>query len=147
MEFNFKDINKRNWQDVIKLKVKDNQKDFIESNAVSIAESKYIENWMLKGIYLKEELIGFAMYGYFQDEKRLWLDRFMIDYKFQGKGYGKKALEELIDYILNEFNSRELYLSVFEDNKLALKVYKSIGFEFNGEVDIDGELIMVLKYS
>lgn len=147
MKFNFKDINKSNWKEVIKLKVKESQKDFIENNAVSIAESKYIKNWILKGIYLKEELIGFAMYGYFQDEKRLWLDRFMIDYKFQGKGYGKKALEELIDYILNEFNSIELYLSIFEENELALKVYKSIGFEFNGELDTGGELVMVLKYS
>ncbi len=29
------------------------------------------------------------MYGYFEKEARLWLDRFMIDHKYQKKGVWK----------------------------------------------------------
>ncbi|HEL3620841.1 TPA: spermidine acetyltransferase, partial [Clostridioides difficile] len=45
----------------------------------------------------------------------------------------------------NEYNCDELYLSIFEDNKMAIKLYKDFGFEFNGELDYGGEKVMVLK--
>ncbi|MDZ4992703.1 GNAT family N-acetyltransferase [Clostridium perfringens] len=145
MNFYFRDINKENWKKAVDLRVKDEQIDFIESNALSIAESKYVKNWIVKGIYLEEELIGFTMYGYFDDDKRVWLDRFMIDYKFQGKGYGKKALLKLIEHIANEFKVKKIYLSVFENNKEALGLYENIGFKFTGELDYGGEKIMKLN--
>lgn len=145
MNFYFRDINKENWKKAVDLKVKDEQSDFIESNALSIAESKYVENWIVKGIYLEEELIGFTMYGYFDDDKRVWLDRFMIDYKFQGKGYGKKVLLKLIEHIANEFKVKKIYLSIFENNKGALRLYEKIGFKFTGELDYGGEKVMELN--
>ncbi|EGT3617219.1 GNAT family N-acetyltransferase [Clostridium perfringens] len=145
MNFYFRDINKENWKKAVDLRVKDEQSDFIESNALSIAESKYVENWIVKGIYLEEELIGFTMYGYFDDDKRVWLDRFMIDYKFQGKGYGKKVLLKLIEHIANEFKVKKIYLSIFENNKGALRLYEKIGFKFTGELDYGGEKVMELN--
>lgn len=145
MNFYFRDINKENWKEAVDLSVKDEQSDFIESNALSIAESKYVENWIVKGIYLEEELIGFTMYGYFDDDKRVWLDRFMIDYKFQGKGYGKKGLLKLIEHIANEFKVKKIYLSIFENNKGALRLYEKIGFKFTGELDYGGEKVMELN--
>ncbi|MDZ5252479.1 GNAT family N-acetyltransferase [Clostridium sp. LIBA-8841] len=145
MNFYFRDINKENWKEAVDLRVKDEQSDFIESNALSIAESKYVENWIVKGIYLEEELIGFTMYGYFDDDKRVWLDRFMIDYKFQGKGYGKKGLLKLIEHIANEFKVKKIYLSIFENNKGALRLYEKIGFKFTGELDYGGEKVMELN--
>lgn len=145
MNFYFRDINKENWKKVVDLRVKDEQSDFIESNALSIAESKYVENWIVKGIYLETELIGFTMYGYFDDDKRVWLDRFMIDHKFQGKGYGKKVLLKLIEYIANEFKVKKIYLSIFENNKGALRLYEKIGFKFTGELDYGGEKVMELN--
>lgn len=145
MNFYFRDINKENWKEAVDLRVKDEQSDFIESNALSIAESKYVENWIVKGIYLEEELIGFTMYGYFDDDKRVWLDRYMIDYKFQGKGYGKKGLLRLIEHIANEFKVKKIYLSIFENNKGALRLYEKIGFKFTGELDYGGEKVMELN--
>lgn len=146
MKFIFKDIDKNNWRAVVELKVKSEQLSFIESNALSIAESKYIKNWVVKAIYLGEELIGFTMYGLFEDEGgRVWLDRFMIDEKFQGKGYAKKILLQLIKHISKEFNNDKIYLSIFEENKHALRLYENIGFKFNGELDYGGEKVMELN--
>lgn len=85
------------------------------------------------------------MYGYFEKETRLWLDRFMIDYKYQNKGYGKSSLELLISVMINEYKCNKIYLSTFKDNIGAIKLYEKFGFEFNGEFDENGELIMVLK--
>jgi diamine N-acetyltransferase len=135
--------NKCNWIDLINLSVKNNQSNFIESNLYSIAESKFEEAWKTVGIYNDDILIGFSMYGKLEDN-RVWLDRFMIDHKFQGRGYGKLSLKFLIDSLYREYECEEIYLSIYEDNINAIELYKSYGFEFNGELDTKGEKVMVL---
>jgi diamine N-acetyltransferase len=134
---------KCNWIDLINLSVKNNQSNFIESNLYSIAESKFEEAWKTVGIYNDDILIGFSMYGKLEDN-RVWLDRFMIDHKFQGRGYGKLSLKFLIDSLYREYECEEIYLSIYEDNINAIELYKSYGFEFNGELDTKGEKVMVL---
>ena len=141
------DVDKNNFWDVTKLRVGDMQKDFIESNAQSIAESKYYDGWKPVCIYNDDMLIGFAMYGKCSEDvekNRVWFDRFMIDSKFQGRGYGKQSLDVLIRHIEKLYNTSEIYLSIFEENILALEMYKNLGFNFNGEMDYGGERVMVL---
>jgi len=112
-------------------------------NLYSIAESKFEEAWKTVGIYNDDILIGFSMYGKLEDN-RVWLDRFMIDLKFQGRGYGKLSLKFLIDSLYREYKCEEIYLSIYEDNINAIELYKSYGFEFNGELDSKGEKVMIL---
>lgn len=145
MKFYIKSVNIENWREVIGLSVNDNQKSFIEDNAFSIVESKFYTYWNPSALYYEEELIGFAMYGCVPQENRVWLDRFMIDKRCQGKGYGKGVLTCLIKHIYNKYKCNEIYLSIFEDNKSALKLYKCFGFNFNGEIDCGGEKVMVLN--
>ena len=69
------DVDKNNFWDVTKLRVGDMQKDFIESNAQSIAESKYYDGWKPVCIYNDGMLIGFAMYGKCSEDvenNRVW---------------------------------------------------------------------------
>lgn len=63
---------------------------FVASNVISIAQSKYIPKMETKAIYEDEEMVGFVMYGI--DEGELWIMRYMIDYRHHGKGFGKLAL-------------------------------------------------------
>lgn len=137
-------VNKVTFWEVIKLKVGKEQIDFIESNAQSIAESKYYEYWKPMCIFNDETIIGFTMYGKCEDDsERIWLDRFMIDKEYQGRGLGKKSLKYIIDILGKEYECTEIYISIFEDNKAALKMYKKEGFKFNGEFDYGGEKVMV----
>ncbi len=85
------------------------------------------------------------MYGKLEYENRVWLDRFMIDYRSQNKGYGRASLDFLINSLIKEYNCNEIYLSIYEENSYAIKLYKSVGFNFNQEVDDNGEKVMVLK--
>ncbi|WP_331666973.1 GNAT family N-acetyltransferase [Metaclostridioides mangenotii] len=142
---NKKYANKDNWHDLISLSVKEDQSQFIESNLLSIAESKFEKSWKPVGIYDGDTLIGFAMYGKLEYENRVWLDRFMIDYRSQNKGYGRASLDFLINSLIKEYNCNEIYLSIYEENSYAIKLYKSVGFNFNQEVDDNGEKVMVLK--
>jgi diamine N-acetyltransferase len=138
------EVSKESFWLVTKLVVEENQNDFIESNAQSIAESKYYNYWKPMCIYYNNEMIGFTMYGKIDNENgRVWLDRFMLDKRFQGKGYGVKALKYIINELENIYNCDEVYISIFEKNTKALEMYKREGFEFNGELDYDGEKVMV----
>ncbi|AUM95753.1 MULTISPECIES: GNAT family N-acetyltransferase [Clostridium] len=145
MNLHLEEITIKNWRSIVALKVNKNQQNFIESNSHSLAEWKFVPDFHPKAIYDNNKLIGFAMYGYFEKEARLWLDRFMIDHKYQKKGYGKTSLQLLINTMLKEYKCNKIYLSTFKDNIRAIKLYEKFGFESNGEFDENGELIMVLK--
>lgn len=147
MALHLKRITEDIESDVLKLTVDKDQLSFIESNLLSLQEAKVMSQWRPVAIYDDSKLIGFAMYGKFSNEGingRVWLDRLMIDKSYQGKGYGKKSLNLLIEHICKEYNCTELYLSIYEDNVIAKKMYKECGFEFNGELDENGEKVMVL---
>lgn len=140
---NIKMVDKNNFFEVINLKTHEFQNGFIESNALSIAESKYFSYWQCVGLYDGETLVGFAMYGKIDSEGgRVWLDRYMIDKNFQGKGYGSRFLSLLIKEIESLYKNSEIYLSIYKNNINAVKLYEKFGFKFNGEFDRDGECVM-----
>lgn len=87
------------------------------------------------------------MYGKIQEMQytRVWFDRFLIDRKYQGKGYGLPAVKAVLHTIQSQYPDWDIYLSVYEDNKTATALYLKLGFEFNGESDINGEKVMMLK--
>ncbi len=141
-----KPVTANNLPDILNLKLLKTQQSFIETPQECLIEAKEYPNFRPVGLYYNEELIGFAMYGLFQDinsEDRVWLDRFLIDYHFQGKGLGKKMLQALIDHLLEVYDCDKIYLSLYEDNKVALSLYQQFGFTFTGELDTKQEKIMV----
>lgn len=48
--------------------------------------------------------------------------------EFRGKGYGKEAMNLLIDYAFNVQRYKAIHLEVFSYNKKAIEVYKKMGF-------------------
>ncbi|MDB1945543.1 MULTISPECIES: GNAT family N-acetyltransferase [Clostridium] len=148
MKLVIKEINDKNYNEALRLKVKKGQEDFIETVEECLNEAKQISLWRPVGIYNYNQIIGFAMYGLWENEGadgRVWLDRFMIENEFQGRGYGSESLKLILNRIYNEYNRNEIYLSIYETNDLAIKMYEKIGFQFNGELDINGEKIMKLE--
>ncbi|MDY0409759.1 GNAT family N-acetyltransferase [Virgibacillus soli] len=141
MKLVIKDVNKDNWRQVAALKVAHEQSDYIESNLYSIAQSAFETYWKSRALYAGDTLIGYAMYGAFSDkEKTVWLDRFMIDITYQGKGYAKQFLPMLIREIKELYPCNRIYLSVVLENKVAIRMYEKLGFRFNGDID-DTEVI------
>ena len=55
-----------------------------------------------------------------------------IDERFQGKGYGKSALNGIVDIIFREKSIRRIYIEVYETNVKAINIYKSCGFRTEG---------------
>ncbi|WP_019243030.1 MULTISPECIES: GNAT family N-acetyltransferase [Bacillus] len=136
-----------NWVEVALLSVDEQQKDFIESNSFSLAQSRFEPQWQSLALYDDDTIIGYAMCGKDISNGDVWLDRFMIDQKQQGKGYGKRTLPMLIDYIKKRYQCEKIYLSISPDNKIAQKLYEQFGFNLNGDIDNSGVisgLVMVL---
>ncbi|MCM3710683.1 GNAT family N-acetyltransferase [Sporosarcina luteola] len=131
-------ITKDNWVKAISLRVRGDQVNFVASNAVSLAQLNFLENFHAKGIYLGEEMIGFALYGIDEDDHEYWIYRMMIDQKHQGKGYGKEAIQLVIDDIqsIKEDHHHTITLSYEPANEHAKRIYEKMGFK-----EVEGLLI------
>lgn len=140
-EVYFRDIDHTNESTVKNIRLKPGQERFIETVDECLKEAERYHEWSPVAIYLKEDVIGFAMYGSFGPNKDTWIDRILIDESYQGKGYGKKAMIKLIDKVSIEYGVKVIYLSIIEENTLAYRLYKSLGFEYTNERDPNGELI------
>lgn len=145
MNILFKDINETNEDMVRNIKLNPNQEGFIETVEECLREANEYKEWCPVAIYNDDEVIGFAMYGSFGPNRDTWIDRIMIDKKYQGKGYGKSAMLNLIEIVSKKYGVDTVYLSIIEENRIAYELYKSIGFEYINEKDINGELIF--KYT
>lgn len=141
----FKEITKENFWDCIELSVTEEQFDFVTSNAVSIAQSKVQPECIPLAVYDDEIMIGFIMYCIDEDDGEYWIYRMMIDKNFQSRGYGNKTLEKLLEIIRQDKTHNKVYLGVHKESIYAVKLYKSFGFYFTGQV-FGNEYIMVLDY-
>ncbi|MBR3460165.1 MAG: GNAT family N-acetyltransferase [Clostridia bacterium] len=160
------DVGIQNFEELSDLLVLKSQYDFVADNVYSLAEAyantadgRYAKPF---GIYVGDEPVGFLMIGYdISDEDAdkekfpqlinsylIW--RFMIDKKYQGKGYGKEAMRLALDFIRTFPCGKADYcwLSYNPENEAARNLYRSFGFEEAPEMP-EGwdEIPAVLKLS
>ncbi len=148
-----------NFYDVFDLEVTEEQDDFVASNCFSVAEA-YVT--LINGgqvfpfaIYNDDTPVGFIQIGYGKnadqdgvsvekDNYEIW--RFMIDKRFQGRGFGREALKLALDFIRTwPCGKAEIcWISYEPENEVARKMYASFGFEETGEMCGD-EIVAVLK--
>ncbi|WP_045518988.1 GNAT family N-acetyltransferase [Neobacillus niacini] len=143
-----KEVNKQNWLDIIRLSSAQDQQNrvfekTIASNCLSLAQASIEENWRVKAIYHVDTPIGFTMYGYSDELAGHEICRIMIDYKFQGNGYGKQALLLVIKEMVNQYNCDEIFITFVPENEKAKQLYLSVGFKDTGRVikAVEDELI------
>lgn len=67
MEIHFEKVTSNNRKAVENLQVFAEQQTFIESMAENLKESDQFPEWESAGIYDGNKLIGYAMYGHWQD--------------------------------------------------------------------------------
>lgn len=116
---------------------------YICCNATSIAEASYFPNFYPKSLYFEDNLIGFFMYKITSSNiKEAMVCRYMLDYKFIGKGLGKKSFRAILNFFKSE-GVQKVILGLDKENEIARKLYQSFGFEFTGKI-VDGEYIFHL---
>ena len=145
MKVEFRPVTEENREDVLTLRVAENQKGFIESVEQCLKEAGEWDCWRPVGIYVDGCLVGFSMYCLWASEKRVWMDRLLIDERYQGRGYGTRCFPLLLERIKKEYSCSKIYLSIVEENERAAAFYQKFGFRFNGESDVHGEKVMELS--
>ena len=133
-------ITEENFIDAFNLHLAEGQDKFVSHPIRSLAQAYvYRDQCQPFGIYDDDMMVGYVMviYDYDIPEYDIW--HMMIDEKYQGRGYGKAALEEILSYISTKpfGDSNKVTLTCYEENKVALALYKNLGFEETGVVDDD----------
>lgn len=131
----FRKIDCFNYWDCMNLSVASNQKYFVADNKQSLVEAAYEKGLYPLGIYHQEKMIGFLLYDYDESIPGWSLSRFMIDKAYQGRGYGKQAVLAFLDYFKEKYHQNKIFISVSLENKVAMKMYKEIGFKEVKEIE------------
>ena len=72
---------------------------------------------------------GFYCYSLNTENKEGMLKFVMISPEKRGKGYGKKMIEDAVEYAFENTNAKAIQLNVFPENDAALRCYESVGFK------------------
>lgn len=138
-----REITEETVNSILNLRVTKAQEQFVASNAVSIAQAHFSSAAWFRAIYADETPVGFLMLADQPDKGEYFLWRFMVDVQHQGKGYGRRALELLIEHVKTRPNAKELFLSHVPGPGSPEDFYRKLNFEHTGE-QVDEELVMKL---
>ena len=148
---NLKEITSKNLKSIIDLNVKEDQKDYVASNSVSIAQGHYSKSAWFKGIFYDDRPVGFVMLDLIEEENKCFLWRFMIDCKYQGNGFGKIALTQVIDFVRSLNLYTYIATSYVPAENGAGGFYKNFGFieseEITKEFGIEDSDEIGMKYT
>jgi len=147
-----REVTAENVNAILSLSVKEHQKQLVASNAVSIAQAHFRPEAWFRAIYADDTAVGFVMlydshlgtqpppHDYYE----VW--RFMIDARYQGKGFGRRAMELVIAHVKTRPNAKFLFLGHRREPGNAGGFYQKFGFEYTGneEEGEDVEMRLVL---
>lgn len=119
---------------IIALQVAEDQKNFVAPNATSIAEGHLAERSWMRAIYADDMPVGFVMTHEEPENGAYYVWRFMIDGRFQGHGFGRRAMDLLLNRFRAAPKAKTVTLDVVRAPGGAEGFYRRWGFEFTGKV-------------
>ena len=138
-----REITRDTLRPILRMDVAESQRHFVAPNAVSVAQAHFAPEAWFRAIYADETPVGFVMLSEDADEGEYFLWRLMIDAHHQGKGYGRQAVQLLIEHVRMRPKAKELLVSHVPGEGSPAGFYQKLGFNYTGEED-DGELVMKL---
>lgn len=132
-----------NVYDIMRLRVASEQEQFVADNARSLAEAAYNPYAWPRAIYADETPVGFVMLYDNPHEPQYFLWRLMIDRRYQHLGFGRQAVEQVIDYVAGRPSATSLGVSYVPNDGSPQPFYAKLGFVDTDEMD-EGEQIMRL---
>lgn len=137
-------ITRDNWQESIRLSVRNDQREYVASNLYSLAEAHFHATFEALAIYDSDTMVGFTMYGQDEATGAWWIIRLMVDARYQGRGYGRAAMLALIDRLVAQTGCAEIWISFAPGNTDAARLYTRLGFQETGLIE-DGEVVYRLS--
>lgn len=112
----FREIDRHNFRDILKLSTTESQKFFVATNAYSLSQAYAQPECVPLALYDGDTPVGFTMYGLDVEDTEYWIYRLMIDQRHQSKGYGRQALAMVLERIRQDKAHHRIYLSCNPDN-------------------------------
>jgi len=106
----------------------DNEKEILKK----IANSSHEHHFAIINEQSNELLGNISLAQVNNIHQKATLGIFIGDAKNRGKGYGKEAIELLLNYGFNYLNLHNVMLKVYEFNSNAIGLYEKIGFKYIG---------------
>ncbi|MGD9675482.1 MAG: GNAT family N-acetyltransferase [Candidatus Bipolaricaulia bacterium] len=119
----------------------EHQQRMVAANAVSIAEAHFEPKAWFRAIYAAETPVGFVMLYDDPEKPDCYLWRFMIGGPYQRKGFGRQAMNLILERARSRPNAVEITLSYVPIDGNPELFYRGMGFEPTGKVE-DGEVVM-----
>lgn len=135
-----KEINEDNYRECLNLKVSIANERFVDPVAWSLAEAWVFYNDSRPfAIYTDNIMVGYVLM--YVGENNPQIINFMIDSRYQKKGYGNAAAQLCIDYLQKEHQATRVSLPVEPENIAAQRLWQSVGFEMSDVLE-DGYYFM-----
>lgn len=136
-------VTKENLRVIGQLEAAESQKGHVISNIDSMAESLVHPHLKLWGVFLDEDPVGFAMLEEDSCKDVYFLWRLMIAKEHQGRGYGKQAMEAVIEYLRRRTDAEKLRTSCLPGAGGPESFYLALGFQRTQET-LEDEAVLSL---
>ena len=148
MTITFREITSDNYSQVLNLKITPAQEaaKFVSPVVRSLADAWFYRDEDItypKAIYAKEDLVGFIMYDLDPEAKQVFIWRFLIDQRYQGKGYGRQTIEAVVEMAKQQTQMTKVVADYVDGNEPMKKILLGLGFEETGFDQDSQEHIMV----
>jgi len=140
-------------RDILALDVNEHQRRYVASNSTSIAEAHFNPGAWLRAVYAAETPVGFIMLldptvpgaisrGPIEaGEILLW--RFMIDHRYQHRGYARQALDQARSFFQNQPGVARLISSYVPGDHGPEQFYLRYGFQKTGRLRANAKEIEI----
>ena len=110
---------------------------------MSIAQAYFNKHAWFRAVYADEEPVGFIMLYDDPEKPEYFLWRMMTDTRYQGMGFGWRAMKLLIEHVRTRPNATELMTSCVQGDGSPQGFYEKLGFKLTGEKE-DQEVVLKL---
>lgn len=135
-------INEDNYRECLNLHTESTDTDYVDSVAWSLAEAwVYFDDSRPFAIYADQVMVGYV--SLYIGDNNPQIINFMVDSRFQKKGYGTAAAKLCVEYLRKEFNANRISVPVNLENRMAQKFWSKLGFQITKDIE-DGYIYMRL---
>ena len=144
-----REITEDNSEAVLALRTTPEQEEFVSTVAYSLTEAEENPqgNPWYRAVYDDEEPVGFVMLSWDVEPQPpeingpwfLW--KLLIDHRFQGRGFGREVVRQVVDLVRTE-GGTELLTSHVPGEGGPAGFYARLGFVPRGDTDAEGEIIL-----
>ena len=132
------EITEENWLKAASLSVKESQRAFLAPAVGILARGYVYRNCRARVFAFEKEgtLVGLALVRDFNEEPLGYdLQQFMIDERYQGRGYGSEALGLVLSELKKEARFDRVEVCVKKEDAAAIRLYEKHGFTDSGYED------------